>query len=61
MNVFKSKALDRIPFQIVAKMAETTEQTIVYILKQIVMAVEHTMETGYTTKLNLRVGQLRFN
>ena len=32
----------------------------VFILKQIVMAVEHTMEQGYTVKLDLRLGQLRF-
>lgn len=61
MSIFKSKALERIPFHKMAKATETIEQTIVYVLKQIVMAVEHTMETGYTTKLNLRVGQLRFS
>ena len=60
LNIFKLKVLERIPFQVVAKMAETAEQTIVYVLKQIVMAIQHTMETGYTTKLNLRLGHLRF-
>jgi len=24
------------------------------------MAIDHTMETGYTTKLNLKIGSLRF-
>ena len=60
MNIFKPKALDRVPFQLVAKMVETSEQIVVYILKQIVMAVENTLETGYTNKLNLRIGLLRF-
>ena len=42
-------------------MADTTEQTVVYILRQVVQAVENTMETGYISKLDLRgVGQLRF-
>ena len=60
MNIFKPKVLDRVPFQLIGKMVETSEQIVVYILKQIVMAVENTLETGYQTKLNLRIGQLRF-
>ena len=60
MKIFKSKSLDRFPFINAAKMAETAESTIVYVMKQIVTAIEHTMETGYTSKLNLRIGHLRF-
>ena len=45
----------------ISKLVDASEQTILYILKQTVMAVEHTMETGYTTKLNLRVGWLKFD
>ena len=52
--------MERFHFDQLVKMIEIPEQTIVYILKQVVIAVEHTMETGYTTKLNLRIGHLRF-
>ena len=41
-------------------MTDTPEQTIIYILKQVVMAIDHTMETGYTAKLNFRIGTLKF-
>lgn len=43
-----------------SKLTEIPEASMVFILKQIVMAVEHTMEQGYTVKLDLRLGQLRF-
>lgn len=45
---------------IIAKNAEAPEATVIYVLKQIVMAVESTCEQGYTSKLNFRLGQLRF-
>ena len=59
-NMFKAGTIERVPFSLVSKMADTSEATIMYILKQVVMAIEHTMETGYTSKLNLRIGSLRF-
>jgi len=52
--------MERFHFDQLVKMTEIPEQTILYILKQVVIAVDHTMETGYTTKLNLRIGNLRF-
>jgi len=33
---------------------------VVYILKQVLMAVEHTLEHNYTTKLSFRLGCLKF-
>jgi hypothetical protein len=52
--------VERLPFHLIARLTEIPEQTIVFILKQVVMAIDHTMETGYTTKLNLKIGSLRF-
>ena len=52
--------LHRVPFGRIAKMADTSEQAIFYVLKQILLCIDHTMEAGYTTKLDLRIGHLRF-
>ena len=60
-RLFKEGTLERINMAAIAKAAEIPEQTIIYILKQIVLAVESTIEQGYTIKLNLRIGQLRFS
>ena len=60
MRVYKASTMERINYNAICKLAETPEATVIYILKQIVGAIEHTLETGYTTKLNLKVGVLRF-
>lgn len=59
-QMFKTGTLVRIPFGNMAKLVDTSEQSIVFVLKQILMCVDHTMETGYTSKLNLRIGFLKF-
>lgn len=60
MRIYKASTLERINYNAICKLAETPEATVVYILKQVVNAIEHTLETGYTTKLNFKVGVLRF-
>lgn len=59
-QMFKPGTLVRTPFGSMAKLVDVSEQAIVFVLKQILMCVDHTMETGYTTKLNLRFGHLKF-
>ena len=60
-KLFKPNALERIPYSHVAQLTGLSEQQVVFVLKQIIMCVEHTLETGYTVKLNLRIGHLRFS
>lgn len=50
----------RLNFQAIAKAAETTEATVVYVLKQIIAAIQQTAAKDYQVKLNLRVGWLKF-
>ena len=59
-RLFKENGLERINMAAIAKAAAVPEQALIYILKQIVLAVESTCEQGYTIKLNLRIGRLRF-
>lgn len=59
--LFKPKTLDRMPYTTIGKMTGVAEQTVAYILKLVMQSVENTMESGYTSKLDLKVGQLRFS
>lgn len=44
----------------IAKAADMSEQALIYILRQIIMAVESATRKEYNVKLNLRVGFLKF-
>jgi len=50
----------RLNYQAIAKAAETSEATIVYVLKQIIVAIQQTAAKDYQVKLNMRVGWLKF-
>ncbi len=43
-RIYKQNALERINLGSIAKLSLIPEASVVYILKQIVMAIEHTME-----------------
>ena len=52
--------ISRVDYATVAKHANMSESTLMYILKQVVMAVETAMRKNYQVKLNLRLGFLKF-
>ena len=55
-RLFKENAFERINMANISKVAQAPEASVIYVLKQIVSAVENTCEQGYTVKLNLRIG-----
>jgi len=59
-HIFADEKLHRINYQAIAHSAEMTETALLFILRQILMAVETAMRKDYYVKLNLRVGFLKF-
>jgi flavin-binding protein dodecin len=53
--------LRKVDHALIARSVETTENAVVYTLKQIAMAVETAMKKSYNVKLNFRLGWLKFN
>ena len=47
-------------YQGVALAADTTESTVIYVLKQIAAAVFQSVNNSHSVKLNMRVGWLKF-
>ena len=48
-------------YKMIAKSCNSSEQAVLYSLKQLGMAIETSMKINYTIKLNLRIGWLKFS
>ena len=58
--VLDSSKLHRVNYTAIAKAADTNEHAITIILKQILQAVTTATKNGHLTKLNFKVGCLKF-
>ena len=58
--IFKENTFfSRVNYSLVAQTADVSENTLIYVLKQIMMASEATVAKDYRVKLNLRIGHLK--
>ena len=59
-HVFNNDKLHTVNYGAIAQAADITETTLMYILRQILMAIETAVRKDYYVKLNLRIGFLKF-
>ena len=59
-NVFEATSIERINYDSIAQACQVTEPVVIYILKQILHAIDMASIKDYYIKLNLRVGYLKF-
>ena len=58
---FIENEIVKVSYAVVAKAAETTESVVIYVLKQLLIAVKSTATKDYPIKLNVRVGFLKIS
>jgi len=59
-KIISPQDVQKVSYGSIAQTVEITEAALVYILKQIIMAIETAMHQDYSVKLNCKVGLLRF-